>query len=91
MLSRTPGLYLPDASNIPAPLQVVTTKDVSKHCLMSPGEHNCPQLTITELDIVLVLPEGESDVNIVITNCGKYCEGSKQDDMIVIRKGICFA
>lgn len=41
-----PRLYPPDASSsIPAPLPVVATKTVSRHCQPSPARQNRPQLS----------------------------------------------
>lgn len=46
MFSSVSGLYPLDAS-----CPVVTLKDFSSHCQMSPGSQNCPQLIATRLSL----------------------------------------
>lgn len=45
MFSSIPGLYLPEASGTP----VMTTKNVSRHCPVSPEGQNQPSLRTTGL------------------------------------------
>lgn len=53
-LSRIPGFYPLDASNMP-PLPVMTAKDISRHCQTSPGGHDYCLLKIPILEEILAV------------------------------------
>lgn len=88
-----PGLHPLDASGIPAS-QAVTTTNVSRHGLTSPGGHSHPQLRITE--VKLTVQKGKTDVKKLNLVSIEIVASAKKvvNRMLcwrVIRKGICFA
>ena len=48
-LSSLLSLYLRDANTISNPVQTVTTKNIFRHCQMSPGRQNHPHVRFTHL------------------------------------------